>query len=69
MAELVGTDILLIPGDDLLVDERAGRKQFEKLPLPDKTLFAYPDMLYALSIEIGREKVFQDIAAWADMRV
>jgi hypothetical protein len=40
MAELVGTDILLIPGNDLLVDERA-----------------------------GREKVFQDIAAWADMRV
>ena len=56
--------LFLIPGVDLLVDERAGRKLFSRLPGPDKTLLEYPDMLHALSIDLGREKVFEDILAW-----
>jgi alpha-beta hydrolase superfamily lysophospholipase len=61
--------LFLIPGIDLLVDERAGRKMFQKLPLVDKTLVDYPDMLHALSIDLGREKVFNDILDWAAPRV
>jgi len=61
--------LLLISGNDLLVDERTSRKLFEKLTLPDKTLLAYPDMLHALSVDLGREKVFRDIAEWADKRI
>lgn len=61
--------LFLIPGDDRLVDERAGRRLFAKIPLTDKTLVEYPDMLHALSIDLGRDKVFADIAAWAAPRV
>jgi acylglycerol lipase len=61
--------LFLIPGVDRLIDERAGRKMFQKLPLADKTLLEYPDMLHALSIDLGREKVFKDILDWAAPRV
>jgi len=61
--------LFLIPGVDLLVDERAGRKMFQKLPLADKTLLEYPDMLHGLSIDLGREKVFKDILDWIAPRV
>jgi len=61
--------LFLIPGIDLLVDERAGRKMFRKLPLADKTLLEYPDMLHALSIDLGREKVFKDVLDWVAPRV
>jgi alpha-beta hydrolase superfamily lysophospholipase len=61
--------LFLVPGVDLLIDERAGRKMFRKLPLADKTLLEYPDMLHALSIDLGREKVFKDILDWIAPRV
>ena len=61
--------LFLVPGDDRLVDERAGRRLFAKIALADKTLIEYPDMLHALSIDVGRDKVFADIAAWAGPRV
>jgi len=60
--------LFLISGKDSLVDERTGRKLFGKLPLADKTLLEYPGMLHALSIELGREKVFRDILDWAEPR-
>jgi alpha-beta hydrolase superfamily lysophospholipase len=60
--------LFLIPGVDHLVDERANRKMFGKIPLPDKTLIEYPDMLHALSIDLGREQVFRDIADWTEKR-
>ncbi len=61
--------LFLIPGVDVLVDERAGRKMFDKLLLADKTLLEYPDMLHALSIDLGREKVFEDILDWVAPRI
>jgi acylglycerol lipase len=61
--------LFLISGKDLLVDERTSRKIFEKLALEDKTLIEYPDMLHALSIDVGRERVFQDIVDWTGRRV
>lgn len=61
--------LFLISGKDLLVDERAGRKVFKGLALQDKTLIEYPEMLHALSIELGREKVFNDINNWLGKRV
>ena len=61
--------LFLVPGVDLLVDERTNRRVFARLPLADKTLLEYPDMLHALSIESGRETVFRDILAWMEKRV
>ena len=61
--------LFLIPGIDHLVDESGGQKIFRKIALADKTIIEYPDMLHALSIDLGREKVFEDIAAWAAPRI
>jgi alpha-beta hydrolase superfamily lysophospholipase len=61
--------LFLISGRDLLVDEETSRRLFEKLALPDKTLIEYPDMLHALSIDLGREQVFRDIVDWTAKRI
>jgi acylglycerol lipase len=61
--------LFLIPGIDHLIDERASRRIFGKLALADKTLIEYPEMFHALSIDLGRERVFQDILDWTDKRV
>jgi alpha-beta hydrolase superfamily lysophospholipase len=61
--------LFLVPGIDHLVDERAGRRIFAKIAFADKTLIEYPDMLHALSIDLGREKVFVDILDWVSSRI
>jgi acylglycerol lipase len=70
VAKKVGVPTLfLVPGVDHLVDERAGRKVFGKIAIADKTLIEYPEMFHALSIDLGREKVFRDILDWTDKRI
>jgi alpha-beta hydrolase superfamily lysophospholipase len=61
--------LLLVPGIDHLIDERASRRIFKKLGAPDKTLIEYPEMFHALSIDLDREKVFRDIVDWTGKRV
>jgi acylglycerol lipase len=61
--------LLMVPGIDHLVDERAGRKIFRKIAAADKTLLEYPEMFHALYIDLGREKVFADILDWTAKRV
>jgi len=61
--------LFLLSGVDHLVDERATRKMFARLSLADKTLLEYPDMFHALSIDVGREKVFRDILDWVGPRI
>jgi alpha-beta hydrolase superfamily lysophospholipase len=61
--------LFLVPGVDHLVDERGARKIFGKLAAADKTLIEYPDMFHALTIDLGREKVFADVLDWADKRI
>lgn len=69
LAARLGIPVLfLISGIDYLINERAGRKLFAKLPVADKTILEYPDMLHALSIDLGREKVFRDILDWVGRR-
>ena len=61
--------LVLSPGVDHLVDERAGRKIFRLLAAADKTLIEYPGMFHALYIDLGREKVFRDIHDWTEERI
>jgi alpha-beta hydrolase superfamily lysophospholipase len=69
LAARLGIPVLfLISGIDYLVDERASRKLFAKLPIADKAILEYPEMLHALSIDLGREKVFRDILEWTGPR-
>jgi len=61
--------LFLVAGHDLLVYSEASVKVFGRLRCEDKTLIEYPGMYHALSIELGREKVFQDIWSWIDKRI
>lgn len=56
--------LFLLAGRDFLVDASASRKLFGRLALADKTVIEYPEMHHALSIDLGRERVFDDILAW-----
>jgi len=66
---LLGPPLFLIPGEDRLADSRAGRRLFARLTLADKAILEYPGMFHALSIDLGREKVFRDIQDWAGRRL
>lgn len=69
LKEKVKTPLLfLLAGDDKLVDSRASKRIFKSLGVQDKTLIEYPGMYHALSIDLGREKVFQDIVNWVKTR-
>lgn len=60
--------LFLLSGIDYLVDAQASRKLFGRLAMADKTLIEYPEMHHALSIDLGRERVFDDILAWLGPR-
>ena len=59
----------LVSGDDVLVDSEKTKIFFRGLAAKDKTIIVYPEMYHALSIDIGREKVFGDILKWVEERV
>lgn len=61
--------LFLVAGQDYLVDPAASRQAFKKLAAEDKTIIEYPKMHHALSIELGREKVFNDILLWLEKRI
>ncbi|MDD5136334.1 MAG: alpha/beta fold hydrolase [Candidatus Omnitrophica bacterium] len=66
----IGVPVLfLVAGDDTIVDPEAARKVFKGLAAADKTLVELPGMRHALSIELGREKVFAEILKWTEKRV
>ena len=56
--------LVLTAGEDRVVDSLAAREIFNSLRIKDKKLINYPAMRHALSIELGREKVFGDILSW-----
>jgi alpha-beta hydrolase superfamily lysophospholipase len=58
--------LFLLSGDDQVVDPRASEKVFEKLSARDKKIIQYPDMRHALSVELGKEKVAEDILKWLE---
>ncbi len=61
--------LFLLAGKDLLVDSKTSEKFFNNLPIPDKDIIIYPDMYHALSIDLGKEQVFDDIFAWIKQRI
>lgn len=61
--------LFLVAGDDKLVESEASRRFFKKLKLEDKTLIEYPRMYHSLSVDLEKEKVFQDILNWVEGRI
>ncbi|MDD5668813.1 MAG: lysophospholipase [Candidatus Omnitrophica bacterium] len=56
--------LFLMAGEDTLVDNTRTEKIFSGISFPVKSLFVYPEMYHALTIDRGREKVFEDIVTW-----
>jgi alpha-beta hydrolase superfamily lysophospholipase len=55
---------LILGGADPVVDPVETRALFDRLGSPDKTLMLYPRMLHEPLNELGRERVFEDMASW-----
>lgn len=61
--------LFLLAGEDKLVNPDAAKNFFKGLKTEDKELIEYPGMYHALSIELGREKVFKDAFLWLEKRL
>lgn len=59
--------LFLVSGHDTIVSTGASVRMFEALNVKDKKIRVYPDMYHALSIDLGREKVFEDIIGWVNV--
>lgn len=65
----VRTDTLfLLAGSDTFVSSEASKKIFKGIPFEHKQIIEYPQMRHSLTMELGREKVFDDLLAWIDKR-
>jgi alpha-beta hydrolase superfamily lysophospholipase len=61
--------LFLLSGKDYLGDPSASKRIFRGLTVQDRSLIEYPEMLHALYIDLGREKVFGDILGWIEKRL
>lgn len=63
-----GPALFLLAGDDSMVSPHASEHLFSRFRSADKTIIRYPEMFHALSVDLGREKVFGDILQWVSAR-
>jgi alpha-beta hydrolase superfamily lysophospholipase len=63
-AEINLPTLLLVGGQDPVIDPAGAREFFERLASPDKTMHIYPKMRHEPLGELGREQVFDDIVRW-----
>jgi len=61
--------LFLLSQRDLLVDTKTSQTIFNKLRVEDKTIIQYPSMYHALSIDLEKENVFNDILKWLTKRL
>ena len=61
--------LVLLGGQDPVLDPASSRELFDRLGSEDKTLLLYPKMLHEPLNELGREKVLDDLVRWLEPRV
>ncbi len=61
--------LLLVAGDDRLVDPARSRSFFDRLPAGVGTLHHYPALYHELFNEQNAEPVFHDLARWLDQHL
>jgi alpha-beta hydrolase superfamily lysophospholipase len=61
--------LMLLGGQDTVIDPTTSREFFDRLGSEDKSLFIYPKMLHEPFNELGREQVFDDLVRWLDQHV
>ena len=57
--------LFLIAGEDKIADAASAEAVFSKLAAKDKALVKFPGMYHSLSIDLGKEAVFEEILKWA----
>ncbi|MDD3089331.1 MAG: lysophospholipase [Candidatus Omnitrophica bacterium] len=62
--EIKCPSLFLQAGNDRLVDPGYSRKIFGSLSSGDKEYIEYPEMYHALTVDLGKEKVFTDVVGW-----
>jgi alpha-beta hydrolase superfamily lysophospholipase len=67
--KMVTPALFLVAGGDRIVDSAASEKVFRGLASRDKTLIDFPGMYHSLSIELGKEQVFEEILRGAGKRL
>ena len=66
----VRTDTLfLLAGDDRFTNTVTSRKIFKGIKFEHKVIVEYPEMRHSLNMELGREKVFNDLLEWVEKRI
>ncbi|MCM8761354.1 MAG: lysophospholipase [Candidatus Omnitrophica bacterium] len=66
----IRTDTLfLLAGADTFVSSEASRNIFKGIGFENKQIIEYPEMRHSLTMELGREKVFNDILHWINRRI
>ncbi|MHB1555962.1 MAG: alpha/beta hydrolase [Isosphaeraceae bacterium] len=68
-AEIRVPILLIVGGQDPVVDPAAARELYDRLGGDDKTLLLYPKMLHEPLNELGREQVLDDVARWIEPRL
>jgi alpha-beta hydrolase superfamily lysophospholipase len=61
--------LMLLGGQDPVIDPAASREFFDRLGTEDKTLLIYPKMLHEPLNELGRDQVLDDLVRWLDTRL
>ena len=69
IGKLTTPALFLIAGSDLLTDPQSTRDMFNRLTVKDKEIVEFPDMYHSLSIDTGKESVFESILKWAVKRI
>ena len=66
----VKTDTLfLLAGADTFTCSKASKKIFDGIKFEHKEIIEYPGMRHALTMELGREKVFSDLLKWLEKKI
>jgi alpha-beta hydrolase superfamily lysophospholipase len=68
-AEIRTPILILLGGQDAVIDPVTSREYFDRLGSDDKTLHFYPKMLHEPFNEIGREQVYDDVVRWLAPRL
>jgi alpha-beta hydrolase superfamily lysophospholipase len=68
-AEIRSPIVMLVGGQDPVVDPAAARELYDRLGSEDNTLLLYPKMLHEPLNELGREQVLDDLARWIEPRL
>ena len=61
--------LLMLAGQDRIIDNRATRKFLEQIASPDKTVIEYPEAQHTLEFEPDRDQFIDDLLGWMERTI